>query len=280
MAASAHHPEPAPRMARFLVPALMVVCFGMRFFASTTVPMTYDEAMIVTASARISLQPGAVNLPMDGYGHPAGELYLARLGTVLLGHNLAGFRFVSVVLGAATCWIMFALVRRVWGFWPAALTLFLLCFNGFHIGVSRFAVEYTYLFFVALAIYLFWRAVHEERPGLLVAAGATVGVGAFTSEHTFLLLPVFAAYLLLDREKRTWYRRWQTYAGVALAILIYSPDVYWTLTHPGDLALADGASEFDVGDQISRLRPGRLSAAPLALYIPPLYYKLSERLSE
>lgn len=257
----------------------MVICFALRYFASTTAPMPYDEAMLVKATEEISLRPGAVNLPLHGYNHPLAQLYFAKLGTLLLGHNLVGFRFMSVVLGAAGCWLIFALVRRAWGVWPAVFSLALLCFNGFHIGVSRFALERTYLFFVALALYLFWRAVHEERPGLFLAAGAAIGVGALTSEHSLFLLPIFAIYLALDGEKRKWYGRWQTYAAVVLAFAIFTPEIYWMLTNPGEPGFGQGATQLDTGDQMTRLRPGHLSAAPLALYIPPLYYKFSERLS-
>jgi len=65
---------------------------------------------------------------------------------------------------------------------------------------------------------------------------------------------------------------------VALAFLIFTPEIHWMLTNPGD-PFIQGATELDTGDQLGRLRPGRLSAAPLALYIAPLYYKLSNRLS-
>jgi|GEM_PF-1656007 len=262
---------------RILVPALMLICFGLRYFATTTVPMPSEEIGLIDLADRISLSPGAVNLPRHGWGNQLpGQLYIAKLGTLLLGPNIAGFRFMSVVLGTASCWIMFALVRRVWGVWPAMLSLFLLCFNGFHIGVSRFAIERTYLFFSLLAMYLFWRAVQEDRPWLMVAAGAIIGVGALVSKHTFLLLPAFAVYLALSKARRCWLARWAPYAGVLVAVAICLPLVCLNLqsAEGGESRLRQ-----DLTDHIERLGGFGITYGSLALYVPPLYYKLSGRFS-
>lgn len=265
------------KAARVLVAVLMVVCFALRYYAATTVPMPYDEAQLVRLSERIVLTPGAVSLPVHVYPHRhlAGQLYLGKLGTLLLGHNLVGFRFMSVVLGTASSWIIFALVRRAWGFWPALLSLVLLCFNGFHIGVSRFAIERTYLFFSVLGIYLFWRALQDDRPGFMIAAGAGLGAGALVSEHTLLLLPVLAAYLALSKSNRRWLTRWQTWAGVLAAVAVCVPLVYMYLRNPDpQSSLYD-----DYGDHVERLGRFGLGYGSLALYIAPLYYKLSDRIS-
>jgi 4-amino-4-deoxy-L-arabinose transferase-like glycosyltransferase len=255
----------------------MVVAFGLRYFAATTVPMPWEEARLVHEADAISLSPGALKLPVHTMGrHLAGQLYVAKLGTLLLGHNIAGFRFMSVVLGTASCWIVFALARRMWGAWPATLALLLMCFNGFHIGVSRFAIERTYLFFSALAIYLFWRAVQEDRPRYMVMAGGVLGVGALVSEHTLLLLPAFGLYLALSGPHRPWLRRPAPYIGVLVAVAVCAPFVYLYLTDP-DLRTQLGS---DYADHARRLGTLGLSYGPLTLYVPPLYYKLSGRVSE
>ncbi|MGD2175165.1 MAG: glycosyltransferase family 39 protein, partial [Candidatus Brocadiaceae bacterium] len=269
--------DQSTKAVRVLVPALMAVAFGIRYFAATTAPMPWEEVGLVHRADAICLTPGSANLPLHGWGrHLAGQLYIAKLGTLILGHNILGFRTMSVVLGTATCWIIFALVRRAWGPWPAVLALSLMCFNGYHIGVSRFALEWSYLFFSALAIYLFWRALQENRPWFLVAAGAVLGVGALVSEHTLVLFPAFAIYLALSAQNRRWLRRWPPYVGVLVAVAICLPVAYICLTDPD---LRSQLSE-DYTDRAHRLGGLGLSWGPLSLYIAPLYYKLSNRVSE
>ncbi|MGD8238842.1 MAG: glycosyltransferase family 39 protein [Armatimonadota bacterium] len=268
--------QPPPWLGRLVVPALMLICFGLRYYATTTVPMPWEEAGTVSEARRISLAPGATYLPYHGARHLGGQYYLAKLGSLLLGHNIVGFRFMSVVLGTASCWVLFALVRRVWGMWPAAFSLFLLTFNGFHIGVSRFAIERTYLFFSVLAIYLFWRAVREDRPWFMIAAGAVVGAGAIVAKHTFVLFPAFAIYLALHKRDRRWLARWQPYVGVLVAVAICLPLVCLSLSNAGG---QPSALQQDFADHADRLGHFALGWGPLALYIAPLYYKLSARIS-
>ena len=257
---------------RAAVPLLLVVGFALRYYATTTVPLTWHECRVTGGAGLISLKPGAISLQQHGASrHPPGELYLARLGTGLLGFNIAGLRFASVVLGTATCWIVFALVRRAWGTYPAVFSLVLLTFNGYHIGVSSDATERTYLFFTAAALYAFWRALEEDRPWLVIAAGAVVGVGGWVAENSYFLLPPLAIYVALSRQQRHWLRRWHTYAGVLVAVALFVPYVWLNTRTPAQ------ASTLAADYAFYRERIGHLgiSHAALALYIAPLYYELS-----
>jgi len=257
---------------RMAVPAILVVGFALRYYATTTVPLTWHECHVVGGAERISLKPGAVNLLYHGGSrHPPGQMYLARLGTCLLGFNIAGLRFMSVVLGTAACWIIFALVRRAWGIYPAVLSLVLLTFNGYHIGVSSDAAERTYLFFTALAMYLFWRGLEEDRPWLVIAAGAITGVGGWVSENSYFLLPVLAVYVALSGKHRWWLKRWQTYAGVLLAAALFVPYLYWNIRTPSEI----GTLAEDYSFYRERIGHLGLSHAALALYIAPLYNRFS-----
>lgn len=257
---------------RVAVPALLLVGFALRYYATTTTPLTWHETQVVGGAEQISLKPGAVYLQQHGASrHPPGQLYLARLGTVLVGRNIVGFRLMSVVLGTATCWIIFALVRRAWGLYPAVFSLVLLTFNGYHIGASSDASERTYLFFTALAMYLFWRALAEDRPWLVIAAGAVVGAGGWVAENSYFLLPPLAIYVALSQQRRHWLTRWHTYAGVLLAGALFVPYLYWNIKMPADVST--------LGDDYAfyRERIGHLglSHAALALYIAPLYQRFS-----
>jgi len=270
-------PDATTKMiARILIPVLMLICLGLRYYATTTTPLTWHECQVVGGAEEISLKRGAVHLQQHGAArHPPGELYLARLGTVLVGRNIVGFRLMSVVLGTATCWIMFALVRRAWGVYPAVFSLVLLTFNGYHIGVSSDANERTYLFFTALAVYVFWRGLSEDRPWLVVGAGAIVGIGGWVAENSYFLLPPLAVYVALSPQRRHWLKRWHTYAGVLLAAALFVPYLYWNIRAPADVStLSD-----DYAFYRQRISGLGLSHASLALYFAPLYHKLSGRIS-
>jgi len=138
-----------------------------------------------------------------------------------------------------------------------------------------FAVERTYLFFSVLAVYLFWRALEERRPAFMMASGAVLAGGALVSEHTLLLLPAFGGYLALSRANRRRLAEWQTWVAVLVAAAVCIPLAYMYLSNPDPhSSLYD-----DYGDHVQRLGRLGLGYGPLALYVAPLYYMLSDRIS-
>lgn len=127
-----------------------------------------------------------------------------------LGDTGFGWRFLNVVIGAATVYLLYAFAKRL-----TQSTLFasiaagLLVFDGFHFTQSRIATpEITVAFFSLLILYAFYRYWNELRdsdrvppPSLLLAAvsialGLGVGVGliggaAHQSPPAVALMTVF-----------------------------------------------------------------------------------------
>jgi dolichyl-phosphate-mannose-protein mannosyltransferase len=88
-------------------------------------------------------------------------------GTHGLGDTGFGWRFMNVVIGALTVYLLYVFVKRLTdstGF--AALAAVLLIFDGFHFTQSRIATpEITVAFFSLLILYAFWRYLDRASTG-------------------------------------------------------------------------------------------------------------------
>jgi len=107
------------------------------------------------------------------------------------------------------------------------MALVLLSVDQFHLIRSRTASEAVALAFVAPILYVFYRAVIDDRPDLLVLAAVLVGVGYHGKEDTLLLLPAMGLFLLAKRSRRRWFRRKELYLALLVVAALVSIDVYF-----------------------------------------------------
>lgn len=116
-------------------------------------------------------------------------------------------------------------------FHPALWAVIFFSFNEYHIAISSFAVEKSfYMLFVSLALYFFYKALHENRRKTIILSGACVGFAFLCKEIAGLLPPIFCLYLLFSKY-RYWLKRKETYIALLLLVVIISPDIYWNLTN-------------------------------------------------
>jgi len=83
----------------------------------------------------------------------------------------------------------------------------------------------------AMAFYFTVRALDEDRPDWLLAAGAATGWATLGKYTGFLLFPQLLLALALDPRGRRMLRTIWPWAGAALALLLFAPVVAWNLRH-------------------------------------------------
>ena len=209
----------------------LIVLFGAAFVVRVVygalTQLLADESLYWTWSRHLA----------GGYlDHPPLVAVLIRLSTLLFGDTELGVRFFAIVLslGAAgtMTWLEFRLTRdeRLTA-WCALLLVVspLLAVLG-----SVMTPDTPAIFFSACATAV--AALVADEPDRHAAArwllfGALTGL-ALLAKYTAVLLPLsVVAALLTSREGRTHFRRPWVYLAAVVALLIFSPVVYWNARH-------------------------------------------------
>lgn len=135
----------------------------------------------------------------------AGNMLLYHLmqhAWLALGSSEATFRSLSVVLAVATIPPFDALARRLFGYWPAAISVPLLALNAFFIQYAQEARAYSLaVLMTVVSSWLLVRAVDRQSRASWVAYTLSAMLGLYS--HYFIALVIFAHFLsLLLRRPR------------------------------------------------------------------------------
>jgi dolichol-phosphate mannosyltransferase len=188
------------------------------------------------------------NPALSYFDHPPMVAWIIGLGTAVFGSTEFGVRVGMMVLGLGSTALMFA-IGQIWfdrrvGLCAALLFTLLPVFLG--TGLVAFP-DGPLIFFWLLTLYAISRALHPELavPHLLAGrntvgrwqtyswllAGFAFG-GALLSKYTAVMLaPSLLLFLVLSRSHRHWLRRPQPWIALTVAILVFSPVIWWNAQH-------------------------------------------------
>jgi hypothetical protein len=195
-----------------------------------------------------------IHLPfLTRYGHHHDELYfiacgnhlsfgyvdhaplvpwLARLSTTLFGESLFGLRIFSLLSGAAAVSLVGLLVRRLGGgrFAQAIACLGMMIAPVYLRTANMLCLPAFEPLFWILASYLVVRILQEENPKLWLWVGVVVGIGLM-NKHSMLFFGFGLIIGLLLTPLRKYFKSPWLYAGGAIALLIFLPNLIWQITH-------------------------------------------------
>ncbi|MBI2911777.1 MAG: glycosyltransferase family 39 protein [Chloroflexi bacterium] len=212
-------------LVRWVAPlTILVVALAVRFPALPQKGIVHwDEAMMlqqarfVASGARLLLARAGVALPEGQFLRPAtgfesetrwgklrgfqnfynkpGHTLLLAVGLLAAGEYPWAGQAVSAALGIATVALVFTMARRAWGPGAALVAAAGLAVSGWHAVYSAQALQgVNALFFIALALLFYWRALLRHPWGRYsLAVGLVAGVAFTISERAVLLLPWVAA---------------------------------------------------------------------------------------
>jgi dolichol-phosphate mannosyltransferase len=164
--------------------------------------------------------------------HPPLVAWLIRLGTALFGDCELGVRFGALISGVTASVLVFRLTRNMFGERTALIALALSVLLPFFF-MSGFLMtpDAPLTAAWAAALYFLERALIGGRPRAWAWAGLAFGVGLL-AKYTIALLGVGTlAFMLLDPPSRRWFRRWEPYAAVLIAALVFAPVIFWNSQH-------------------------------------------------
>jgi dolichol-phosphate mannosyltransferase len=164
--------------------------------------------------------------------HPPLVAWLIKLGTALFGDSEFGVRFGALACGVIASVVVFRLTRNMFGEGSALIALALsLLLPFFFMSGFLMTPDAPLTAAWAAALYFLERALIGGRPRAWVWAGMALGVGLL-AKYTIALLGVATlGFMLLDPPSRRWFRRWEPYAAVFIAALVFAPVLVWNAQH-------------------------------------------------
>lgn len=167
--------------------------------------------------------------PSTGYiDHPPMVGWLIWIGTHIFGTNEFGVRFFAPLCSMAGALFISLLYRRIYGAKGAFLSFVLALSLPYINGAGFFmSPDAPLLVFWSLALLFLHRAVFEGKGQDWLVFGVVIGLGML-SKYTIVLLGLPAlALLIIVRDNRRWFFSPHIYIAAALALLVFSPVIYW-----------------------------------------------------
>jgi 4-amino-4-deoxy-L-arabinose transferase-like glycosyltransferase len=164
--------------------------------------------------------------------YPPFTPFVERISLGLFGLSLVGLRFFSVIAQASAIVATGLMTRELGGgrlaqiaaAFSAALSPLPL-FEGTEFQYSTF----DYLWWVLIAYFII-RLLKTEDPRWWLAVGITTGLGLQTKYSICFYIAGILGGLLLTRARRYFSDKW-FWAGTALALLVFLPNLLWQLHH-------------------------------------------------
>ncbi|MCG3149371.1 MAG: hypothetical protein PCFJNLEI_02831 [Verrucomicrobiae bacterium] len=174
--------------------------------------------------------------------------WVIGLGVSIFGDTEFGVRAGMLGLALGSTVLVFALGRRWFGRQVGWWAVLLFTLMPIFIGTGALAFpDGPLIFFWLLTLYAVTRGLNgvgEARyllsgnrwrfsPTTVAWLGAGVAFGAaLLSKYTAVLLaPSLALFLALSRRQRHWLRRPEPWVAVVIALLVFSPVIWWNAQH-------------------------------------------------
>ena len=174
----------------------------------------------------------ARNLDWGYVEYPPLAPWIARVSLALFGPSLAGLRFFAALAASLVILLTGFTAYELGGSPPAqaiaalaAATAPVVLFSASFFSYQTF----DYLWWV-LASYLMLRLLKSGNPRWWLALGAVIGLGMLTKFTMAYLAAGIAAGVLLTPARRFLKSPW-LWAGAALSLLIFLPNLAWQFQH-------------------------------------------------
>ena len=196
----------------------------LRLILAGTLPVAPDEAYYWLWSRH--LQAGY-------YDHPPMVAFFIRAGTLIFGHTALGVRLLGPLSAAAGSWLLW---RAAEDFWPGRHAGLIAAglFNATLLagtGAVLITPDTPLLLFWTAALAILGRLLSGRDRRWWLGLGAAGGAALLSKYTGGLLIAAVGLWLLSSREGRRQLGSPWPWAGLALAVLIFAPNLAWNATH-------------------------------------------------
>jgi hypothetical protein len=164
--------------------------------------------------------------------YPPVTPFIARVALELFGTSLAGLRFFAALAQGIAVILTGLMARELGGNRPAQLVAALA------VAIAPMSISAGELFQYVSFDYLWWvitawltiRLLKSEDPRWFVGIGTAVGLGMMTKYTMGVLVIAMGGGLLLTPARRFLKSPW-LWAGIAVSVVIFLPNVLWQIQH-------------------------------------------------
>jgi hypothetical protein len=190
-------------------------------------------------------------LSLSYFDHPPLHVWLAHFAEAAFGDTRFA-RLPFILISAGTCWLMFRLTEALFGARAGLWALFafnLTIFFGVVAGSWVLPDGPLNLFLLAAACAFVPVLKGEEASswGRWLLIGGLIGLAGLSKYHALLFALGLLGFIGTTSRLRALFARPEPYAGMAVALLLFSPVLIWNMQHhwasfafQGGRALAHG----------------------------------------
>ncbi|MBI3858280.1 MAG: glycosyltransferase family 39 protein, partial [Planctomycetes bacterium] len=196
----------------------------------------------------------ARHLDWGYFDHPPMIAWAIAAGRLLFGDTAFGIRAVTLLFSAGTSILLARLAKRFYGDAAAVWALILFTFAPVALPVSEAGFpDSPLLFFWTLTLTLAWDAIEGQDGRRWLAAGAALGAAMLSKYTAVFLVPSVFLYLVLSKRDRRWLATPWPYLAGLVALVVFTPVIYWNWKHDWVSFLYQSKGRFDE----TRNTPGR-----------------------
>lgn len=194
------------------------------YIPATQIALFYDEAYYHFWS---------MQLDSGYYSKPPMVAWVIALSTYLFGHGQEfSVKLAAPLLYAGSAYLVFLIGKQLYsskvGRW-SALILFtspLITFNSLFITTDA-----PLLFFWAMALLFFIRAIQTNTTSMYVLFGLACGMGMLSKYAMIVLLLSLFIFLVLDKAHQHLLFQPGPWLALLVALLVFSPNLIWNWQH-------------------------------------------------
>ncbi len=189
---------------------LFVIAFILRIIAANNLAPNADEMVHGTHALGIIESKKLQIMDQDAIW-----FYLTDLFYRIFGENLIGLRFMSILFGSLSIFLVYLIAKKLFNERTALIAAFILTFSSYHIVMSLAEMDTSMIFFVLFSIYFFIKAVKENKDIFYILSNLFLGIAIMIKQIALLFIPAFILFLIYYKIKNSKFKiNWK--------ILIYS----------------------------------------------------------
>jgi dolichol-phosphate mannosyltransferase len=187
----------------------------------------------------------AQHLDIGYLDHPPMVAWAVWLGTRLLGDTEMGVRLFALLAWLTTAFFCFRMTRDLFDLSAALRALLLLSILPFFFAMG-FTMTPDSMLVPCWAGFLYYleRSLLGGRRSAWWGAGVCAGLGMLSKYTIALLAPAVLLFMLIDRSSRRWFLRPEPYGATVLALLLFTPVIFWNEQHGWASFIFQGSRRF------------------------------------
>ncbi|MDP2684216.1 MAG: glycosyltransferase family 39 protein [bacterium] len=161
----------------------------------------YDLSLVQTTPWQwVDSVPGWMRLSF--HDHPILFFLMQHISIRTFGENMLALRLPSILTGIASVYMIYLLASRLINKRAGYIAGSLLAVGSYHVWVSRLGIQDgAVIFFTLLILWLWIKALEEDKKYLWILWGAALGLGIITKLTILIIIPILFVYALIYKHK-------------------------------------------------------------------------------